>query len=135
MTAAVVAVYRLGWVGGSLPPSSTASTRPALTSVVVGTWRGELVQSNGQRWSMELHVDEGGRTATTTYPELRCVGSATVETVGADTLRYREHIRSGSCTPDGTITVRPRSDGRLDLYYVPDVGGYTASAVLGRPGG
>jgi eukaryotic-like serine/threonine-protein kinase len=129
--AAVVTLAPLGGSGAGSPPA-TATGTGALTAAVAGRWRGELVQSDGKRWSMELHLDEGGRTGTTTYPELRCVGGLTVATVGVDTLRYSEHIRSGTCTPDGTVTVSLRADGRMDVYYVPAVGGYTASAMLTR---
>jgi eukaryotic-like serine/threonine-protein kinase len=132
--AAAVMLVPLGGSGSGPPPSTAASTT-AVTAAVAGTWRGELTQSDGQRWSMELHLYEGGRTGTTTYPELRCVGGLTIDTVGVDTIHYRERIRSGTCTPDGTVTVSPRPDGRMDLYYVPDVGGYTASAVLARTTG
>jgi hypothetical protein len=118
---------------GGAPPTSAGPT--AATAAVVGTWRGGLRQSDGKSWSMELHLDEGGRTGTTTYPELRCVGDLTIATVGVDTLRYRERIRSGTCTPGGTVTVSLRPDGRMDVYYVPDAGGYTASAVLARASG
>jgi hypothetical protein len=134
--AAVAALATLAPIGGSgagTPPTSAGTT--ALTAAVAGTWRGGLLQSDGRRWSMDLHLDEGGRTGTTTYAELRCVGGLTIATVGVDTLRYRERIRSGTCTPDGTVTVSLRADGRMDVYYVPDVGGYTASAVLARAAG
>jgi hypothetical protein len=129
--AAVVTLAPLGGSGAGSPPA-TATGTGALTAAVAGRWRGELVQSDGQRWSMELHLDEGGRTGTTTYPELRCVGGLTIATVGVDTLRYRERVRSGTCTPDGTVTVSLRPDGQMAVYYVPEVGGYTASAVLDR---
>ena len=50
-------------------------------------WRGEFAQSDGRRWAMDLHIDEDGRTATTTYPQLRCVGAATIE--------YAVHLATG----------------------------------------
>ena len=130
VVATVVTLAPLGPSGAGRPTASAA-----LTAAMAGTWRGGLVQSDGKRWSMELHLEEGGRTGTTTYPELRCVGGLTIATVGVDSLRYRERIRSGTCTRDGTVTVSRRSDGRVDVYYVPDIGGYSASAVLARADG
>jgi hypothetical protein len=133
---AVAAIELPRFRGGAAatPTSSSTATPAALASRVTGTWRGDITQSDGRHWAMELHVDEGARTATTTYPELRCVGDATLVDTGQESLRYREHIRSGTCTADGTFTVSPQPSGGLYLYYVPEVGAYTASANLTRAG-
>lgn len=120
----VVADY---WI---TPRAPAAASADALMGYVVGTWHGVLAQSDGEHLSIELHVNEGGLTATTTYPEAKCVGLVGITEIGIGALTYRERITSGSCSPDGSITLRPRADGQLDLYYVPASNDYTASALL-----
>ncbi|HEV7898291.1 MAG TPA: helix-turn-helix transcriptional regulator [Planosporangium sp.] len=106
----------------------------AMTAHVSGTWTGDLAQNDGRHWSVRLRIAEGAKVATVTYAELGCVGTVTINRRGVDTLDYDEHITSGPCTPDGTITLRRRTDGRLDFSYVPRGDVYTASAVLTRSG-
>jgi DNA-binding XRE family transcriptional regulator len=130
VTIALVTLVMARFGGGA--SGQSRPTTESLIAEVTGTWKGILVQSDGRRWRMELHVNEGGLTGTTTYPELRCVGWAGITEIGVATLRYHEHIESGSCTPDGSITLRRRSGGQIDLYYVPEGDVYTASAVLSR---
>lgn len=99
---------------------------------VVGAWRGSFESNSARHGSVELLVNDGAMTATTTYPDLGCVGWAGIAALGPDSLKYREHITSGSCTPDGFITLRRRSDGRMDLTYGAQSGTESASAVLDR---
>jgi hypothetical protein len=120
----------------SSPGSAANSPAPASRLAdLAGTWDGELVQSNGRRWTVELHIDGGGGTATVTYPQLSCIGDVTLINVGDTALTYHEHIRTGPCTPEGTITLTRRADHRLDCYYVPETGSYTGSAVLTKTSG
>jgi hypothetical protein len=118
------------------PPPAAASGTPgaALTAFpasMEGFWTGRIHQTGGENWSMELRITEGVAVATVLYRDLDCAGTITFKSAPGGVVRAREHITSGTCTKDGTVTLAVDGAG-LDWTYVPDAARYTATGRLSR---
>ncbi|GIJ44098.1 hypothetical protein Val02_09840 [Virgisporangium aliadipatigenens] len=116
------------------PPSVVPTARDAgFPPGMVGTWSGELLQSDGKRWPVEIRIGSD-TAATVSYARPGCSGSLTpVGTVGP-VVDVRERITSGTdrCTDTGTGTLRQPGPNELEYVYRPDGAAYTGTAVLSR---
>jgi hypothetical protein len=128
--------YRFRCVQPFCPPAAGASgtagaASAAFPASMEGFWTGRIHQTDGHDWPMELRITEGVTVATVLYRDLDCAGTITFASAPAGVVRAREHISSGSCTPDGTVTLAV--DGAdLTWRYVPDGASYTATGRLSR---
>jgi hypothetical protein len=132
--------HRFGCVQPLCPPvvgPSGAGDPTAFPGQMDGFWTGSIHQTDGRDWSIELRINEGATVATVLYRDLGCAGTVTVAAPragaipAAGVLRAREHITSGTCTPDGSVTLTA-TGGNLDWAYVPDGDTYTAKGRLSR---
>jgi hypothetical protein len=118
-------------------PSAVADTPPptlATDDPFRGTWEGEGVQSDGQRWRMVVELrGTKGVCGTVDYPTIPC--AAEWHCTGGDAagnVEAVERLTSGqsSCVDGGTMSMRITDSGQLDWSWQGS--GITASALLVR---
>jgi hypothetical protein len=105
---------RDGFVRALHPDAGTAET----ADLAGRAFSAELRQTSARTPSLNKQIpttltfSSSGRKGSVTYRDPTCSGSLAFLDAAGPVLRYREHITSGSCTDDGTWTLR-RHDGRL----------------------
>jgi hypothetical protein len=103
-----------GFVRALRPDSATAA--PA--DLAGSAFSADLRQVSAKTPSLNKHIPTtltfsgGGRGGNVAYGVPLCSGTLTFLDANGPVLRYREHITSGTCTDDGTWTLR-RHNGRL----------------------
>lgn len=117
-------------------PSASGQRFPA---AAVGSWSGNLEQSNGSRWQMQLTVPKNGTAASVSYPQLGCSGTVTLRSANGGTLVAAEQItkyESGrNCTASGDMTMH-LAGSDMTIEYRPTTGAsYTANAKLTKAAG
>lgn len=112
-------------------PGTPGAAPTAFPASMDGFWTGRIQQTDGRKWSIELRINEGATVATVLYRELGCTGTLTFDGAPSGVLRAREHIKAGTCTTDGTVTLAVDGDG-LAWHYRPDGATYTAEGRLSR---
>jgi len=111
------------------PPQAVATDDPWR-----GTWEGEGVQSDGQRWRMVVQLrGSDGVCGTVEYPTIPC--AAEWHCTGRDAsgnVEAVERLTSGQslCVDGGSMTMRVTDSGQLDWSWQGS--GIMASAVLDR---
>jgi hypothetical protein len=127
--------YRFRCVQPFCPPVGAQATNGAAPTAFPGSmdgfWAGRIHQSDGRDWSIELRINEGATVATVLYRDLGCSGTITFAGAVPGALRAREEIKSGNCTPKGTVTLAV-DGGEIAWDYRPDGDTYTATGRLSR---
>jgi hypothetical protein len=111
--------------------TGTAATPTVFPKSMAGLWTGTIHQTDDRAWPIELRIKEGDTVATVRYRDLGCAGTVTFVDAPTGVLRAREHITSGSCTPNGWVSLATVG-GNLEWTYVPDGDRYTATGRLSR---
>ncbi|MBN1172968.1 MAG: hypothetical protein JXA67_12400, partial [Micromonosporaceae bacterium] len=99
---------------------------------MTGVWSGNLQQSDGKVWPMQVSIPGGVAVATVSYPSLGCAGTWTATSADTAAATASEHITTGACTERGAVELLLAEDGTLQVGYFPEGAAYTGSAVLAR---
>jgi hypothetical protein len=96
-------------------------------------WAGEGVQSDGQRWTVEITLGETG--ALINYPSVPCGGTLSIVSAGAVQVVAREKIvvNFPACISGATVGLRVEAGGSLLLQWSDPTTGLTATAILAPP--
>jgi hypothetical protein len=96
-------------------------------------WAGDGVQDDGQRWSVEIALEEKG--AKISYASIPCSGMLEILSSTAKTVTLRETITAGTwvCITGGTVVLRVEAGGSLMFDWHDVESGMTATAVLAPP--
>ena len=96
-------------------------------------WAGEGVQTDGQRWSVEIAL--GDDSARISYPSIPCSGTLEVLATTADAITLRETITDGvfACITGGTVVLRVEAGGSMLFDWTDPASGLRATAILAPP--
>jgi hypothetical protein len=109
---------------------------PAVAQVLpvdhAGTWSGEGVQPEGDRWAMHLTLMPDG--AVVVYPDIPCAAVWTYAEAGPAFLVATEHLAAGFelCVDDLPLRAQLDSKGTLTVTWTNPDGSHSATATLTR---
>lgn len=113
---------------GGTAPASVPQLDP---DALVGTWFGEGMDASGPVFTLcakleRLDVDERSGAVDYKYraPRIRCVGDVTLDSVGENSLEFRERVMGAGCTQLGRVVAKVNDNSTLRWEW------YGVNAVL-----
>lgn|GEM_PF-1914626 len=96
-------------------------------------WAGDGVQTDGQRWSVEIVLEANG--AAIRYPSIPCSGRLDLLSSDKRSIALRETITQGTqaCISGGTVVLRVEAGGSLLFDWTDPDSGLKATAILAPP--
>ena len=114
----IVALRLFGFVGFLL--INIPAVQADLTQKIVGEWKGNGFQYDGESWTIQLLVQPSG-ACTISYPSLKCGGDLFLLDQSETSARFRENIKYGKeCIDQGTIRLIQMQPDKLEFFwYLP----------------
>jgi hypothetical protein len=101
---------------------------------IMGEWKGDGYQYNGESWTIQLLVHPSG-ACTISYPSLKCGGDLILLEQSETGARFRENIKYGKdCIDHGTIRVIQMQPDKLEFFWYLPAGQLHAKGELVQVG-